>query len=263
MRARGIKPGFFKNEYLAELGPMTRLLFAGLWCMADREGRMEDRPKRIKAEIFPYDECDVDAMLEALSVRGFIERYEAGRKRYIAVLAFSKHQNPHKNERPSSIPAPYLHSTSTVLVSDEDGSAPADSLFIDSLTPDSLTPDPPIAPQGAELGLLGEERFEHWKQVFPRETAQLTYTIDTRRAVEARLREGIPPGVIDQAVTNAKRAPWWNGVQDGIWKAHLKKICGKGSTVETLAADGNGCSHDDECPAITEESSRALMEMNP
>lgn len=259
MRARGIKPGFFKNEYLAELGPMTRLLFAGLWCMADREGRLEDRPKRIKAEIFPYDECDVDAMLDALSTRGFIERYEHGEKRYVAVLAFAKHQNPHKNERPSSIPAPYLHSTSTVLVSDEDGSAPADSLFIDS-----LTPDPPIAPQGAELGLLGEERYEHWKQVFPEETAQLSYTPDTRRAVEARLREGIPPQLIDQAVDNAIVLPWWNGQDDGIWKAHLKKICNKGSTVEALAAAkvirSNG---HDECPVITAERTQALMEMNP
>ena len=52
-RARNIKPGFFKNELLAEMPPETRLLFMGLWCLADREGRFEDRPKKIKMELFP------------------------------------------------------------------------------------------------------------------------------------------------------------------------------------------------------------------
>ena len=47
-RARNIKPAFFKNELLAELDAFDRLLFIGLWCLADREGRTEDRPKRIK-----------------------------------------------------------------------------------------------------------------------------------------------------------------------------------------------------------------------
>ena len=47
-RARNIKPGFFKNEFLAEMPCEVRLLFIGLWTLADREGRLEDRPKRIK-----------------------------------------------------------------------------------------------------------------------------------------------------------------------------------------------------------------------
>ena len=28
----------------------------GLWTQADREGRLEDRPMRLKASLFPYDE---------------------------------------------------------------------------------------------------------------------------------------------------------------------------------------------------------------
>jgi hypothetical protein len=53
-RSRNIKPGFFLNDELAECEPLARILFAGLWCIADREGRLEDRPKRIKAEVLPY-----------------------------------------------------------------------------------------------------------------------------------------------------------------------------------------------------------------
>src|SRR3972149_3629858 len=55
MRSRNIKPGFFLNEKLAECDFETRLLFIGLWCYADREGRFEWIPKRIEAAIFPYD----------------------------------------------------------------------------------------------------------------------------------------------------------------------------------------------------------------
>ena len=62
VRARNLKPGYFKNEGLADLPPLARILFAGLWGMADREGRLEDRPKRIKAEILPYDNCDTDKL---------------------------------------------------------------------------------------------------------------------------------------------------------------------------------------------------------
>jgi hypothetical protein len=63
-RARNIKPGFFLNDELAECEPLARLLFAGLWCIADREGRLEDKPKRIKVEILPYDDCDIDYLLK-------------------------------------------------------------------------------------------------------------------------------------------------------------------------------------------------------
>ncbi len=123
-RSRNIKPGFFLNDELAECDPLARLLFAGLWCIADREGRLEDRPKRIKAEVLPYDDCDVDQLLDQLAERGFIIRYEVDGSRYIQVTNFSKHQNPHKNEKDSEIPAPDMYHTSTVQVPDEHRTMP-------------------------------------------------------------------------------------------------------------------------------------------
>ena len=105
-RARNIKPGFFKNEELAELQPECRLLFIGLWTLADREGRLEDRPKRIKAEIFAFDSFDIDSMLSELRDRKFLVRYEANGGRFIQITNFVKHQDPHYRERASEIPAP-------------------------------------------------------------------------------------------------------------------------------------------------------------
>lgn len=147
-RARNIKPGFFTNDVLAEIDPLGRLLFIALWTMADRAGRLEDRPKRIKAEALPYDECDADALLTDLQEHGFIARYEASGQRFIQVLAFAKHQNPHIKEPASTIPAPDEHGVSTVQEPEEHGSGPADSGF---LIPDSinhLAPDKPGAMAG-------------------------------------------------------------------------------------------------------------------
>lgn len=164
MRARNLKPGFFLNEHLAELDPLTRILFAGLWCMADRDGRLEDRPKRIKAAVLPYDNCDVDAMLQALhdtphgdeTAEGFIVRYTLDGKRCIQIVNFSDHQQPHYKEASSGLPT--LNSTKTqgLPVNDSatnpgfsgqqtdlvEASAAPPSLF---LYPSSYIP-PPISP---------------------------------------------------------------------------------------------------------------------
>lgn len=105
-RARLLKPGFFLNEELCGLPMAARLLFEGLWCLADREGRLEDRPKRIDASVFPYDDVDINALLDSLAGAGFIERYEAEGKRYIQITNFLKHQKPHPNEPASNIPPP-------------------------------------------------------------------------------------------------------------------------------------------------------------
>lgn len=82
-RIRTIKPQFFLNEELAELPAMVRLLFIGLWTQADISGRLVDRPKRIKAELFPYDEFDVDKALQNLADKKFIIRYKVTLRKHL------------------------------------------------------------------------------------------------------------------------------------------------------------------------------------
>lgn len=137
-RSRNIKPGFFANEDLVELDFATRLLFAGLWTVADKAGRLEDRPKKIKIAVFPADDVDIDAMLNSLSARGFITRYEIGGSRYIQVANWTKHQNPHHTEKASVIPPQHGELTVKEPLEPEqspeqDGGNPADSLIPDSL----------------------------------------------------------------------------------------------------------------------------------
>lgn len=109
-RARNIKPAFFKNEGLGSVSREARLLFIGLWTLADREGRLEDRPARIAAELFPYDRDitigQVDEWLQSLADPSgdFLVRYSVGAGKYLKITNFKKHQTPHHKEKPSEIP---------------------------------------------------------------------------------------------------------------------------------------------------------------
>lgn len=140
-RARNIKPGFFLNDILAGLSALHRLLFIGLWTIADRDGRVFDRPNQIKASVLPYDNCNPSRMLQDLHESGFILRYTSQGINCIQVINFSKHQNPHIKESKSTIPAPDLHQTEH-QTSTEVARLIPDSLNLmpDSGCPDSLVP---------------------------------------------------------------------------------------------------------------------------
>lgn len=195
-RARNIKPAIMDNEALAELPALTRLLFVYMWMLADREGRLEDRPKRIAAQALPYDRAaDIDEMLAALTAGGFIQRFTAAGKAVIQVVTFRKHQTPHGTEKDSDLPdADGLFSvhergkngyaTGLVLLKDDLGTVVRqvsnkpltvkehpDTGFTDSLIPDSPNHDPGLADPsspgagapggGDEAGKAAKPRKKH------------------------------------------------------------------------------------------------------
>ena len=85
-RARIIKPSFFKNEELSECSYEARLLFIGLWTLADREGYVEYRPKRIKAELFPYDTVDVSLHVMTLHDKKLLACVAARETPFVHIL---------------------------------------------------------------------------------------------------------------------------------------------------------------------------------
>ena len=112
-RIRTIKPDLFLHEELAELNPIARLAFIGLFCCVDREGRAADRPKRLKAQILPYDDLDFSQVLDELAAAGFIDRYEVDGVKLIAIPRFLVHQRPRKEEPASVFPASDLSQSAT------------------------------------------------------------------------------------------------------------------------------------------------------
>ncbi len=104
-RIRFVKPETFDDPDLCDLPPLARWLFVGLWTQADREGRMEDDPRRVKTRLLPADAVNPDEVLNLLAPK-FITRYAVNGKRFLEINNFAKHQRPHPKEAQSVIPAP-------------------------------------------------------------------------------------------------------------------------------------------------------------
>lgn len=104
-RIRTIKPEFFTSEDIVSVTPLSRLFYISLWCEADREGRMEWKPRTLKIRYFPMDDCDINAMSQELQDRGLIELYEIDGRTYAEIPAFKKHQVINNREAESAIPA--------------------------------------------------------------------------------------------------------------------------------------------------------------
>ncbi len=186
-RARNIKPAFFDNDELAENAPIGRLLFIGLWTLADYQGNLEWREKRIKAKVLPYDNCDIKKLAINLDKSGFIRFYSDGDEIYCNIVNFTKHQNPHKNERDKGSTIPEFSEDMRQAVDlkgltinrDKSGLIPegshsdrADSL---NLIPDSLNPIYTLASQA-------DECLEHLNLVTGR-------SFKSSSELEARLKE--------------------------------------------------------------------------
>ena len=210
MRARQLKPGFFKNEALCHLHPLARILFEGLWCVADRCGRLEDRPDRIRVEILPYDRCNIAKLLDILVTAGFITRYVVDGVAYIQVTAFLRHQNPHQREPESTIPAPGQHRIGTGPAPDSPGAKPEPArLTPSSLTPSSLTPPSPLPESGAEGG-GGETQEPEFPpdDDDPEFDAWFAGYLRKERREEARAAwDQLAPEERKKAVATV--APWW------------------------------------------------------
>jgi hypothetical protein len=108
MRIRTIKPEFFTHEGLFEAEASTglpiRIAFAGLWCVADREGRFKWEPRRIGVQILPYDGIDFSRVMDALTTRGFIIKYRVNDAWFGCIPSFGKHQVINNRESASNLP---------------------------------------------------------------------------------------------------------------------------------------------------------------
>lgn len=196
-RARNIKPGFYQNDTLAECSIWARFIFPGLWMLADRKGRLEDRPVKIKAMILPFDSQNTDRLLTELHNRGFIYRYIVGRAKYIQILNFHKHQNPHCKEPESTIPDPPLECFDHYEAPDEyqngtmqeqclHSSGPADPGFRIP-DPPSLIPDPPSPlPDSPTPVAPDEDGFAAFWSAWPKKVA---------RAAAVRAWKKLNPGL--------------------------------------------------------------------
>lgn len=102
-RIRTIKPDFFTSSDTMDLSPRARLLYIGLWCEADREGRFAWRPSSLKVRYLPKDDCDISAVCGELLAGRLVVLYGDG---LAFIPTFTKHQVINGREGESSLPEP-------------------------------------------------------------------------------------------------------------------------------------------------------------
>lgn len=114
-RERTLSPGFFANHLLASCPPLTRLLFQGIWTLADFDGCFRWDPEGLAMKLLPRDQFDSVEAMDLLERLGFIKAYEANSTKFGFIVNWHKYQDPHPGERPV-FPKPFDDSTFHVRV---------------------------------------------------------------------------------------------------------------------------------------------------
>ena len=105
-RIRTIKPEFFQSQSVGRLKPYARLLFIGIWTLADDAGRTRGALNMLSGMLFPYDRIStrrIEAWLVELEGEGMIARYQVSGTDYIQVSGWREHQ---RINRPSDSKIP-------------------------------------------------------------------------------------------------------------------------------------------------------------
>lgn len=117
-RIRSTHPGQWTAGDFLECSPLARLLALALRNVADDHGIFRWKPKTLKAECLPADNCDIDQLLTELVSNDQVKRYTIEGKEYGLIVDFTQWQRPKK---PKYVhPIPDWFSTSTVLVENQD-----------------------------------------------------------------------------------------------------------------------------------------------
>lgn len=177
-RIRSLKPEFFLSEKVASISLGARLFFAGLWTVADREGRLRWQPRKLKAQLFPYDAIDLYPLAEELVSVKLLLFYADEDGVYAWLPGFPEHQRPHPKEPTSAIP-PYpsgmlpgwLPWRKTADSRESPGSIPSSPVGMDlDLGREGKGADEPPSPAVAARGsLIGRGENVHFDQQQRRE----------------------------------------------------------------------------------------------
>ena len=91
-RKRIIDPEFWLDNEISKLTYKNRLLYIGLWTLADDFGILENDLNKIRASVFPYSNCKIDKEMAELIRLKKLEEYEVEGKKYFWVKNFLKYQ---------------------------------------------------------------------------------------------------------------------------------------------------------------------------
>lgn len=205
-RIRTIKPEFWTDGEIVRMSPWARLLFIGSWnfTLCDH-GHLDDDPFRLKMQIFPADNVDIDALLEELISAGRVTRlWDTDGRSYLHIRRFEDHQkiDPRWKTRCPACNSPELTETHVSLGEPQrvDGEAHRDSPKLtathprkgwegmgrDGMGEDTRSPAAPSSPRVT--------RFDEFWAIYPRKVgkdkARTAYTTATKRTDEDTIIAG-------------------------------------------------------------------------
>ena len=147
-RIRSVHPDLHRDKTLAKVSASAERTFVRLWCHLDDEGRGEDDPDLLKADLYPrhrkMDASAIDDDLNELAAYGLVTRYQVNGERYLCCKpeTWSTYQRPQKKQD-SKLPGPDADGAVITPVPDEDD-----------------TPTVPVSPVGEGRGEEGEKEKE-------------------------------------------------------------------------------------------------------
>jgi len=227
-RIRTIKPEFFTSDDICALSPLARLLYVGLWCEADRAGRLVWMPRVFKRRYLPDDACDIDRLADELLQRGLVVLYGEG---LAHIPTFSRHQHVNPREASSKLPAP--EGDASARVND------ASERFSD-------------AQAGREGNLEGNGEGREGEGSVARQLTQGWIPDEEDLAWAASARPDLTPALLDaeterfrnHAIANGRIAVRWGmNWRNWIQRAHVGRdplASAKGEAAVTVDRDSDG-----------------------
>lgn len=231
-RIRTIKPEFWSSEQTMDCSPIARLLFIGLWNFCDDNGIHPASPKRIKAEVFPGDNCstaDIIQWMNELIQNNLIQEYIAENKAYWIVTGWKKHQKIEKPTYRHPLPQSELKviaDHSMINQRKEDESLPNDRPSLDELSPTEWNG---VEGNGKEINICEvetspvddfksnssastQELFNYWQAAMNHPCARLD--LKRQRAIEKAMKLGYSIEELKRAIDGCSKTPYNMGKND-------------------------------------------------
>ena len=124
-RKRMIDPNIWQSEDFSKLSTLGKLVFIGLFSLADDEGRGRCNPVYLKSTLFPYEEgirsADIDKTLSEISSNMSVIFYTYDGSSYYSLLSWNTFQ---KIDRPSESKIPEYDENTMERLFDEHSTKP-------------------------------------------------------------------------------------------------------------------------------------------
>lgn len=124
-RKRMIDPNIWQSEDFSKLSTLAKLVFIGLFSLADDEGRGRSNPVYLKSTLFPYEEgirsTDIDKTLSEISYNMSVIFYTCDGSSYYSLYNWNTWQ---KIDKPSQSKIPEYDEKTMKKIFDDNSTSP-------------------------------------------------------------------------------------------------------------------------------------------